>query len=52
VAAGEQRGDDFVDRLFLAEDHAAQLVDHTRDRRLAAGDAVGVEEGSSVCGHG
>ena len=41
VAAREQRGDDFVDRLLLAENHAAQLVDDPRDLRLALGDAIG-----------
>ena len=49
VAAGEQRRDDLVDRLFLAEDHPAQLVDEPRDLRLAVGDAIGGQERSSVC---
>ena len=41
VTAREQRRDDLVDRLFLAEDDAAQLVDEPRDLRLAVGDAIG-----------
>ena len=51
VTPGEQRGDDLVDRLLLAEDDPAQLVDEPRDLRLAVGHAVGGEEGSRVSGH-
>ena len=49
MAAREQRRDDLVDRLLLAEDHAAQFVDDPRDLRLAVGDAIGGEQGSRVC---
>ena len=40
MSPGEQRRDDLVDHLLLAEDHAAQLVDDARDLRLAVGDAM------------
>ena len=45
VPPSEERGDDLVDRLLLAEDHAAQLIDEPRDLRLAVGDTVGRKDG-------
>ena len=51
MASSEQRGDDLVDRLLLAEDHPAQLVDEPRDLRLAVGDAFGGKECSTVSRH-
>jgi hypothetical protein len=51
MASSEQRRDDLVDRLFLAEDHPAQFADDARDLRLAFGDAIGEHEHSFVSGH-
>ena len=51
MASREERRDDLVDRLFLAEDHPAQFADDPRDFRLALGDAIGGHEHSFVSGH-
>jgi hypothetical protein len=52
VTAGEQGGDDLVDRLLLAENDLPQLADEPRDLRLAVGHAVGSKENSRVSSHG
>ena len=52
VPASEQRGDDLVDRLFLAQNDAAQLADQSRDFRLASRDPFGLHESSVVSSHG
>ena len=45
VALREQRRDDFIDHLFLAENHAPQFVDEFRDIGLCGGDGFGVRRG-------
>ena len=44
VAPREERRDDLVDRLLLAENHASQFVDDARDLRLTVGDACRIEQ--------
>ncbi len=53
VAPREQRGDHFVDRLFLAEDDAPEPVDEPRDFRVPLGHATRSQERRRFAsGHG
>ena len=45
MPAGEQRGNDFIDHLFLAENHAAQFVTSFAMLVCAAATASGVRRG-------
>ena len=51
MALRQQRGRDFVDGLFLAEDHAPQLADEPPNLRLGVGHAIGREQRWSVSSH-
>jgi len=51
VSPREQGRDDLVDRLFLAEDDAAQLGDDPGDFRLTVDNPLGRDQCSVVSGH-